>query len=91
MLSLLHRASLWLGPDIPDVEDRRRITRLNRNFLIAAGLLTGLRALSLLSAWPASAPLLAVAGLAIAIILALLWSLRLGRVRLTAYLTSAFL
>ena len=82
---------LWLGPDVPDDEDRQRITRLNRIFLIMAALLTGLRALSLLSAWPATAPLVAVGGLTIAILLALFWSQRLAHVRLTAYLTAAFL
>src|SRR5262245_25741996 len=91
MPSMLHRAKLWLRPDAPDPDDRRRITRLNRIFLILVGLLTALRALSLLSAWPDTAPLVAVGAVALVIEAALLWAIRFGRVRLNAFLTAAFL
>src|SRR5579859_3371431 len=88
MLSLLVRAKNWLGPNILDAGDRARITRLNRLFLLIAGLLTLLRALGVARALPETAPLVALAALVVLASAALLWSQRLGRVKLTAYLTA---
>src|SRR5450432_3694663 len=88
MQALLLNAKNWLGPDVPDDEDRRRIARLNLIFLAGAGTLTVLRILSVSRALPGSAPLLLLGVLALPIVGALLWSLRLGRVRLTALLTA---
>src|SRR5436309_1290163 len=89
MHTLLLKARSWLGPDVLDDEDRQRIARLNLIFLVGAGVLTALRMLTVVRTLPDSAPLVAIAVLALPGMALLVWSRRLGRVRLTAYLTAA--
>src|SRR5260370_31225063 len=88
MFPILLQAKNWLRPDILDADDRQRIARLNRIFLLIAGSLTTLRGLGVLSALPESAPFVALAALVVLACLALLWSQRLCRVKVTTYLTA---
>jgi len=91
MGSLLLKARAWLGPTAVDADDRPRVARLTRIFLIIGASFTALRALVVISALPASTPYVVLATVTLFGCLVLLWSQRLSRVRLTAFLSAGLL